>query len=77
MQKKYPELTFSSKSFTKKGEDYILLGDLTIRDVTKPVELKVEYGGTTKDPFYGKTKAGFELNGKIKQKKISVWFGEH
>ena len=72
---KYPELTFSSKSFTKKGEDYILLGDLTIRDVTKPVELKVEYGGATKDPFYGKTKAGFELNGKINRKDFGLVWG--
>jgi len=72
---KYPELSFKSTSFTKKGDDYILKGDLTIRDITRPVELSVEYAGTTKDPFYGKTKAGFELNGKINRKDFGLVWG--
>ncbi len=72
---KYPELSFKSTSFTKKGEDYILNGDLTIRDVTRPVQLSVEFAGTTKDPFYGKTKAGFELNGKINRKDFGLVWG--
>src|ERR1700733_14072375 len=47
---KYPIINFKSTSFTKtSGADYKLVGDLTIKDVTKPVELAVEYGGTEKD----------------------------
>ena len=42
-----------------------------MRDVTKPVELKVEYGGTTKDP-YGQTKAGFEVTGKINRQDFGL-----
>jgi polyisoprenoid-binding protein YceI len=72
---KYPALSFKSTSFTKKGEDYILKGNLTIRDITRPVELSIEYAGTTKDPFYGKTKAGFELNGKINRKDFGLVWG--
>jgi polyisoprenoid-binding protein YceI len=72
---KYPELSFKSNSFTKRGDDYILTGDLTIRDITRPVELKVEFNGITKDPFYGKTKAGFELNGKINRKDFGLVWG--
>lgn len=72
---KFPELSFKSTSFTKIGEDYILNGDLTIRDVTRPVKLSVEFAGTTKDPFYGKTKAGFELNGKINRKDFGLVWG--
>jgi polyisoprenoid-binding protein YceI len=72
---KYPELSFKSKSFTKKGDDYILTGDLTIRDITRTVELSVEFAGITKDPFYGKTKAGFELNGKINRKDFGLVWG--
>lgn len=62
---KYPNLTFKSTSFRKTGEGkYKLAGQLTIRDVTKPIELDVTYGGTIKDP-YGKTRAGFEITGKL------------
>lgn len=65
---KYPQITFKSREFKKVGDDtYKLIGDLTIRDVTKPVELDVEYGGIAVDP-YGNTKAGFEVTGTINRK---------
>lgn len=63
---KFPTLSFKSTSFTKEGENYILEGNLTIRDITKNVFLDVEFNGTAVDP-YGQTKAGFEINGKIKR----------
>ncbi len=73
---KFPALKFASTSIEKKNdEDYVLNGNLTIRDVTKPVSLKVTYGGTTVDP-YGQTKAGFEVEGKINRKEFGlVWNG--
>lgn len=62
---KFPQMRFKSKSMTKTGDKtYKLVGDMTIRDVTKPVELTVTYGGTAKDP-YGNTKAGFKVQGTI------------
>ncbi|MES2689096.1 MAG: YceI family protein [Bacteroidota bacterium] len=68
----YPKLTFKSTSFTKTGADeYKLAGDITLRDVTKPIELSVEYGGTAVDPW-GQTKAGFEINGKINRKEFGL-----
>ena len=61
----YPQLKFVSKSFKKvDGNEYKLVGDLTIRDVTKEVELEVELNGTVVDPW-GNTKAGFNLLGEI------------
>ncbi len=71
---KFPKLSFTSASFTKINDaDYKLIGDLTIRDVTKSVELAVEYGGTVTDP-YGQVKAGFEIGGKINRKDFGlVW----
>lgn len=73
---KFPELKFVSTSIDKKDDDeYILTGDLTIRDVTKPVELKVEYGGQTQD-MYGQTKAGFDVTGKIDRHEFGLkWSG--
>lgn len=72
---KFPKLTFVSKSFTKEDEDeYKLVGDLTIRGVTKTVELAVEYGGTMTDP-YGQIKAGFDISGKINRKEFGLSWG--
>ncbi|HNF30239.1 MAG TPA: YceI family protein, partial [Chitinophagaceae bacterium] len=51
--------------------EYILEGNLTIRDITKPVVLNVEYNGTMVDP-YGQTKAGFEITGKINRKDFNL-----
>ncbi len=68
----FPKLSFSSTSFSKKSDnEYKLTGDITIRDVTKPVELDAEYGGTVVDPW-GNTKAGFELSGKLNRKDFNL-----
>lgn len=68
----YPDLLFKSTGIKKIDENhYKLSGDLTIRDVTKPIELDVEYGGTVTDP-YGNTKAGFELRGAINRKDYNL-----
>lgn len=69
---KYPKMSFESTSITKKDdENYALEGNLTIRDVTKPVKLDVVYGGTMTDPW-GQTKAGFEITGKINRKEYGL-----
>lgn len=68
----FPKLQFSSTSFTKKSADtYSLKGDLTIKGITKPVELTVEYGGNMTD-FYGQNKAGFEISGKINRSDFGL-----
>lgn len=62
---KYPKMTFKGTGLKKvSGNKYTLSGQLTIRDVTKPVTLDVTYFGTTNDPW-GNTKAGFKIKGKI------------
>lgn len=61
----YPTMTFKSTSFKKKeGNMYELVGNLTVRNVTKKVVFDVKYGGTVKDA-YGNTKAGFKATGSI------------
>jgi polyisoprenoid-binding protein YceI len=68
----FPQLTFQSTSFTKTGEgEYDLVGNLTLKGNTKPVTLKVEFGGIQTD-FYGNVKAGFEINGKINRKEFGL-----
>lgn len=69
---KYPKMTFKSTSIAKlSDEEYKLTGDLTIRDVTKPVELKVEFNGQVTDPW-GMVRLGFEANGKINRKDYGL-----
>jgi polyisoprenoid-binding protein YceI len=71
----YPKISFKSTSFTADGDDYKLVGNLTIKGITKPVTLAVEYGGSAGD-FYGNTKAGFEVTGKINRKEFGlIWDG--
>lgn len=67
----YSQLTFLGKKYEKDGDEYKLSGDLTIRGVTKPLTVSVEYGGIVVDP-YGQTKAGFTVAGKISRKEFQL-----
>lgn len=68
----YPTIEFKNGVLKKvSGDDYTLTGDLTIRDITKKVELTVEYNGTAADPW-GNTRAGFEINGVINRKDYNL-----
>jgi polyisoprenoid-binding protein YceI len=63
----HPELKFTSKSFD--GEK--MVGELTIKGVTKEIVLDTDYNGTVVDP-YGQTKAGFEVEGQINRKDFGL-----
>lgn len=67
----YPEMTFRATSVEGDGEDYTLTGDLTIRGITKPVELEVEFTGVAVDPF-GATRAGFSAECEISRKEFGL-----
>jgi len=71
---KYPKITFEGKGMTQKDEEnYELTGNLTIKDITKPVTLAVEFGGLMNDPW-GNKKAGFSVTGEINRKDWGmVW----
>ena len=62
---KYPELKFVGRKLQKiDGDKYTLYGDLTIRDITRPVTLDVTMGGVVRDPW-GNERAGFSISGEI------------
>jgi len=68
----HPKLTFKSTSFKKtSGDEFLMSGDITIRGTSRPIDMKVEFGGIMKDP-YGNIKAGFELNGKLNRKDFNL-----
>lgn len=65
---KFPYLTFKSTKVQPTGDNTgKITGDLTIRGVTKPVVLDVEYNGQNKSPW-GSTNAGFSATTKINRK---------
>jgi len=68
---KFPELKFTG-TLVKENGKYVLKGNLTIRDVTKPVTLEVTYGGRVK--AFGGERAGFKIKGKILRKEYGLKF---
>ncbi|PHM68296.1 YceI family protein [Xenorhabdus sp. KJ12.1] len=68
---KYPEAKFTSTKVEKVGEQYKVIGELTLNGVTKPVTLQAKLMGEGKDPWGG-YRAGFEANGKIKLKDFNI-----
>lgn len=65
---KYPTMTFKSKHIEKMNAQHgRIMGDLTIKGITKEVVLEAEFAGTIKTP-YGTTSAGASATGKINRK---------
>ena len=67
----FPNITFTSSSVVLTGDDITVVGDLTLRGVTKSVTLTGEFGGTVTDG-YGQTKAGFTASTKINRHDYGV-----
>lgn len=69
---KFPKMTFKSTKIQKAGKGYKLTGDLTIKDVTKPVTLAVEGPAkAAKDPW-GNIRSGVSATGKINRKDFGL-----
>jgi polyisoprenoid-binding protein YceI len=69
----HPQMTYRSTGVRKQGDDYVVTGDLTIKGVTRPVELTVEVNGFGPDP-YGGTRAGFSASGEINRNDYGISF---
>ncbi len=69
---KFPALTFKSTRVEKVSDNAgRVYGDLTIRDVTRPVVLDVEYAGQARSPW-GTTSAGFSATTRINRKDFGL-----
>jgi len=67
------EMTFASTAIKQDGDEFVLLGDLTIKGVTRPVEIEFEPTGVATDPF-GNVRAGFEGEAELSRKEFGlVW----
>ncbi|MBT2680440.1 polyisoprenoid-binding protein [Bacillus sp. ISL-35] len=67
----YPTIDFKSTNITRDGDDYKVTGDLTIKDVTKPVTFDVEYGGKGTNPW-GVEVYGFEAEAKVNREDFGL-----
>ena len=67
----FPVATFTSTGVRADGEDYIVTGDFTLRGVTRPVELKLEYNGVNPGMGNGPV-AGFEATTVINRKDFGI-----
>jgi polyisoprenoid-binding protein YceI len=69
---KYPEIVFKSIRLEPKGdEDVTLVGNLTIKDVTKEIALQGEWSKPQTDPF-GTTRSGISVEGKINRRDFGL-----
>ena len=69
---RYPEIRFVSTSVTPVDETtYRVTGDLTIKDVTRPVTIDLEYSGTAVDPF-GNRRVGLEGSVTVNRKDWGI-----
>ena len=72
---KYPTLSLKSTKITSKGgDDYEMVADLTIKDVTKSVTFDLEYLGTNPGMQPGVTAVGFEAKAEIDRRDFNVNF---
>ena len=70
----FPELFFQSTQIEQEDQEhFVLQGNLTIKGLTKPVNLNLEYNGITPDPWGGE-RAGFSVTGKIKRTDYGMNF---
>jgi polyisoprenoid-binding protein YceI len=68
----FPKITFASTSVKDSGSDTLAVeGNLTIKDVTKPITIEFEYSGTATDPF-GNARYGFEGAAEINRKDFGL-----
>lgn len=67
----FPTMNFTSTAIKVDGEDFTMVGDLTLRGVTKSITLKGEFGGIAVDG-YGQTKTGITASTTINRKDFGV-----
>ena len=68
---KYPQMTFVVKDVRAAGGDYEIVGDLTIKDITREIVLATEVSGPVVDPF-GLTRLGISATGKFDRKDFDL-----
>ena len=72
---RYPEMSFASTGLRSADNSWLLSGELRVRDVTRPVDLEVEFLGTDPTGLQGEPRIGFSAKGAISRRDFGVTFG--
>jgi polyisoprenoid-binding protein YceI len=72
---RYPVMRFASATLRPAAGSWVLSGDLTIRDATRPVHLETEFLGTDPTGLQGETRIGFSARGTISRRDFGITFG--
>lgn len=67
----FPTMNLVSTGIERRGADYVLHADLTIKGITKAVDFDLEFAGVVQDPW-GNTKAGFSAEAEISRKDFGI-----
>jgi polyisoprenoid-binding protein YceI len=68
----FPKIKFVSTSVKDAGAEKVTVeGELTIKDVTRPITIQFEYTGTATDP-YGNARFGFEGSAELNRKDFGL-----
>jgi polyisoprenoid-binding protein YceI len=68
---RFPTLEFHSTSVEHDGSHWLVGGDLTVRDVIRPVVLEVEFDGAANDPF-GNSKIAFSASSQVNREDFGL-----
>ena len=71
----YPTLTFESSNIIQRDGGFVVNGDLTIKDVTKPVTIDMNYGGLMTDPW-GNEKAIFSGEAILNREEFGLTWNQ-
>ncbi|MGA2826582.1 MAG: YceI family protein [Streptosporangiaceae bacterium] len=70
--KQYPAMVYRSTAVTEvPGGGWLVTGDLTLRNVTRPLELDVRFGGAVTDQF-GNARLAFHASGSITRRDFGI-----
>lgn len=71
----FPEIKFVANNISKNGDEYEIAGDLTIKDITKPVVFEAEYEGKGTNPW-GQEVVGFTAETKINREDFGLTWNQ-
>jgi polyisoprenoid-binding protein YceI len=72
---RYPSMTFASKALRPGASGWVMSGELSIRDVTRPIDLDVEFLGADPTGLQGEPRIGFSAQGVISRRDFGITFG--
>jgi polyisoprenoid-binding protein YceI len=72
---RYPQMRFASQALRPVAGSWVLSGELTIRDATRPVDLEVEFLGSDPTGLQGEPRIGFSARATISRRDFGLTFG--